>query len=263
MGNDSWKINRIKLAGRQRDNSCNPTVTGWSASTTWHFGLQCPSVTGTWPAISSTCISLVSKLAPLKAHPSSNETAFHSTCFQNFQLFLSFKKKDYLQCAVFFFHWWMFSGVRRPNEWRGLHTHVWAMAKLCTKIKQLPQQLRKLTAFCQSSLFLHKTNHTLNSNDQALVCLYTHKWFVVRPVLNSIRNHKARFHSWYSHMTESFFSRLYYLQITTQSSLSQRPMRNFHSSKRPLDFHEVIEQCPLPPPNSKASRIKRKIVKPL
>lgn len=166
MGNDSWKINRIKLAGRQRDNSCNPTVMGWSASTTstaWHFSLRCPSVAGTWPAISSTCISLVSKLAPLKAHPSSNKIAFHSTLFQKFQLLFSLKKKDYSMLSFSSTGEYLVVSEDRTG-WTGLYTRLRAMAKLCTKIK-LPQQLRKLSAFCLSSLFLHKANNTLNSNN--------------------------------------------------------------------------------------------------
>lgn len=91
--------------------------------------------------------------------------------------------------------------------WTGLHTHLWAMAKLCTKIK-LPHRVRKISAFCQSSLYLHKANDTLNSKNQVLVCLNIHQWFFVRLLLNSVRNHKTRFHSWYSHMIESFLSRL-------------------------------------------------------
>lgn len=143
----------------------------------------------------------------------------------------------------------MFSGVRTPNGWTGLHTHLWAMVTLCTKIK-VPQQLRKLSAFCQSSLFLHKNNNTLNSNNQMLVHLYIYQRFFVRLLLNSVKNHKTYFHSWYSRMMKSFLSRLYYLQITTQSSLSQRPMRNFHSSKRPLDFQKAPGYWTTPLPNT-------------
>lgn len=49
------------------------------------------------------------------------------------------------------------------------------------------------------------TTHSAATTKCWSASTYTSDFFI-RLLLNSVRNHKTRFHSWYSHMTESFLS---------------------------------------------------------
>lgn len=79
-----------------------------------------------------------------------------------------------------------------------------------------------------------------------------YQWFFVRLLLNSARNHETQFHTWhkvswadciaYKSQHKALYPKGWWETST--------PQRDLWTSRR----HLVIEQCPLPPPNSKASK---------
>jgi len=80
-----------------------------------------------------------------------------------------------MQYFIFFFHWWMFSGVRGDGliGQTGLHTHRQATHRI-----QTAQPSQKAQCISPEQPFLHKANNVFNSDSRALVCLYTHWWFL-------------------------------------------------------------------------------------